>query len=86
MDRLLSRDDLVRREYAKISETVEEIVEDPDFAEQFLQRVNRKLPAELRFTLKDLNHRLFTLRKRGEDNGGLVRKQRGYYGPNNKPR
>lgn len=35
MDRLLSRDDIVRREYAKISETVEDIVEDPELAGTF---------------------------------------------------
>lgn len=82
----VDRDDVVRREYAAIDETADQIVTDPSLAESFCQQVNAQLAAELQFDIAELNARLLNLRRRGEENGGLVRKQRRFRGRNCKPR
>ncbi len=86
MQRAMTRDDVLRSQYARTSQAVDEIVGDPEILAKFIDLVNSDLPQSEQFGTKDLCMRLFTLRKRGEDNGGLVRKHRQFNGRNNKPR
>lgn len=81
-----TRDDVLRLYYARTPEAVDEIVGDPDILAKFLAQVNADLPQAHQFTHREIAKRLFTLRKRGEDNGGLARKHRQFNGRNGKPR
>lgn len=78
----LSRDDVLREAYASIPEAVEEIVSDPGVHRSLLDQVNSRLSPSEQFVPGELSKRLFTLRKRGADNGGLPRKHRAYSGRN----
>lgn len=80
-----SKDDVLRAVYASIPEAVDEIVSDVDLNQQLLGEVNGRLKPEERFTLSEFSKRLFALRKRGADKGGLVRKHRSYNGRNLEP-
>lgn len=86
MQQVQSKDQVLRNHYAQIDDAVDEIVGDPEILAKLLERVNMDLPPSHHFTQKEISKRLFTLRKRGEDNGGLVRKHRQFNGRNNKPR
>jgi hypothetical protein len=81
-----TKDSVLRTRYAETSEAVDEIVGDPEILAKFLASVNADLPPSHHFTPKEISKRLFTLRKRGEANGGLARKHRQFNGRNNKPR
>jgi hypothetical protein len=81
-----TKDEVLRKYYAQTDDAVDEIVGDPEILAKFLERVNADLSPPDHFTPKEISKRLFTLRKRGEDNGGLVRKHRQFNGRNNKPR
>jgi len=81
-----TKDAVLRSRYAQTDDAVDEIVGDPEILAKFLERVNSDLPPSLHFTPKEISKRLFTLRKRGEENGGLVRKYRQFNGRNKKPR
>ena len=81
----LSSDAVICSEYANIPQTADEIVSDPALSTSFLARVNKHLPPNRHYDVAGLNKRLLNLRRRGEEKGGLVRKQRQYKG-RNKPR
>ncbi len=81
-----TKDEVLRKHYAQTVDAVDEIVGDIQILAKFLARVNADLPQSYQFTPKEISKRLFTLRKRGEDNGGLVRKYRQFNGRNRKPR
>ena len=81
-----TKDEVLRKCYAQTIDAVDEIVGDPEILAKFLERVNMDLPPSHHFTRKEISKRLFTLRKRGEDNGGLARKHRQFNGRNSKPR
>jgi hypothetical protein len=81
-----TKDEVLRKHYAQTDDAVDEIVGDPEILAKFLERVNSDLSPSDHFTPKEISKRLFTLRKRGEDKGGLVRKHRQFNGRNNKPR
>lgn len=66
--------------FREVSQTADEIVEDPELAADFCRRVNTHLPTDQPLTIAELNHLLLKLRQRGEENGGLVRKHRRYQG------
>lgn len=76
----LPRFEVVRQVYKEVPHTADEIVENPGLASDFCRKVNSRLPSDQHFTVADLNHLLLNLRRRGEDNGGLVRKHRRYRG------
>jgi len=78
----MNSDIVICREYEEIPEAVDDILTDPDVLQRLLTAVNENLPPQSRFSAKDLGKRLLTLRKRGQDNGGLVRKHRSYSGRN----
>ncbi|QDT82280.1 hypothetical protein Mal35_57730 [Gimesia maris] len=84
MDNFL-RDKVIIEEYVLFNVPADQIVVDPTLAEAFLQRVNRRLPDESKFTQADLNKRLINLRRRGQANGGLPRLRRNYSGRNYSP-
>jgi hypothetical protein len=77
-------DEVIRIEYAGVPYTADEIVCDPKLAQYFLNRVNSRLPPHGQLTMAEFNRRLLNLRRRGEDKGGLVRKQRAYRGRHQK--
>lgn len=79
-------DDVLRKAYARSTYTVDEIVSDPEILAKFVDEGNKELPKADQLRSKDLCKRLFNLRKRGEDNGGLVRKYRQFNGRSNKPK
>jgi hypothetical protein len=81
-----TKDEVLRRYYAQTNDAVDEIIGDPEILAKFLERVNTDLPPSHNFTPKEISKRLFTLRKRGEANGGLVRKHRQFNGRSSKPR
>lgn len=61
----------------------DQIVCQPDVAEQFASLVNSRLPKDKRVDVGTISKRLLSLRKRGQDKGGLPRRWRGYYGRDN---
>jgi len=83
MDRL---DSVIVTEYVEFDTPADKIVADPGVSAEFTGKVNSKLPAVQRVDPATVNWRLLTLRKRGEDNGGLPRLERCYNGRKGKPR
>ncbi|ADB15252.1 hypothetical protein Psta_0565 [Pirellula staleyi DSM 6068] len=75
-------DRVICDQYAAVPHTADEIVSDPELSEGFLKLVNQHLPPGQQYDAAQLNKRLLNLRRRGEDNGGLIRKQRGFNGRN----
>ena len=64
MRKVMSKDDVLIDEYAKISDkSSEAIIRDQELSGLLLKRVNRRLPIDQRFEQVDLNHRLENLRK-----------------------
>ena len=86
MSNILSRDQMVCQAYASVEETADQIVSDPALAERICKEVNSQLPSNQQFDVASLNKRLLNLRRRGEEKGGLIRKQRNFNGRNKKPR
>ena len=72
-------DDVIREQYVRFDTPVEGIVGDPRVADEFADRVKAALPSQ-KVDVAEVNHRLFTLRKRGADKGGLPRLRRSYNG------
>lgn len=73
----LSRQEIVCREYKAVPHTADQIVSDPQLAVEFCERVNACLPDAVgKFEVGALNKFLLNLRRRGEENGGLIRKKR----------
>lgn len=90
MSKTLSRGEARRRrvvceEYAKVEETADVVVSDPDVAQSFCEQVNARLNKDQHFRVAELNKLLLNLRRKGEENGGLIRKRRSFNG-RNKPR
>jgi len=74
------RDTVIRAEYPRFGTPVDRIVSDPDLGAEFAALVKARIPADGRIDVAQINWRLITLCKHGEDNGGLPRLQRAYYG------
>jgi hypothetical protein len=73
-------DQVIREQYVVFDTPVEGIVGDPKVAAEFAKLVNAACPAKQKADLAEVNHRLFTLRKRGAEKGGLPRLRRAYKG------
>ena len=74
-------DDTIRDCYMAFGVAADQIVTDPDVAEQFAGFVNSNLTeGRTAFGVATINRRLLTLRKRGEEKGGLPRLERAYFG------
>lgn len=73
-------DDVIVQQYVRFDTPADQIVSDPHLSEGFRAAVNAQLPTDSQVTLPALNRRILTLRKRGEDNGGLPRLRRSYRG------
>lgn len=86
MTHVMSRAEAIRTEYAKVPESSEKIIESDELTSGFLSKVNKLLPSSQHLSATELRHMLSNLRKRGEQNGGLVRKQRQFNGRTVKPR
>lgn len=78
-------DQAIREQYVRFDTPVEGIVANPKVAAEFAQKVKAACPNQ-KIDVPTVNHRLFTLRKRGEDKGGLPRLRRAYNGRKPKPR
>ena len=83
MDQL---DSVIVEQYVRFDTPADQIVADPEVSAEFTHKVNSKLPAVQRVDPATINWRLLTLRKRGEDKGGLPRLERRYNGRKPKPR
>lgn len=83
MDRL---DSVIVTEYVQFGTPADKIIADPNVSAEFTSRVNSKLSADQRVDTATVNRRLLTLRKRGEEKGGLPRLERRYHGRKVKPR
>lgn len=80
-------DSVIITEYPLFGVPADQIVSDPAIAAEFRERVNRQLPQELQVDAATFNKRLLNLRRRGQENGGLPRLERGFNGRGpNKPR
>lgn len=73
-------DDAIVEQYVRFDTPADQIVSDPELAEEFRQAVNQELSPEEQVALSDLNRRVLNLRKRGKDKGGLPRLRRSYHG------
>ena len=73
-------DSVIRAEYRRFGMPVDRLVSDPHLAAKFASVVNAKMPADGETDVASISWRLMSLRKRGEDKGGLPRLQRAYYG------
>jgi len=79
-------DEVIRAEYKRFDTPVDQIVSNPELADEFTALVKAKLPGDDEVDIATVNWRLMTLRKRGADKGGLPRIRRGYNGRTPKPR
>ena len=79
-------DSVIRAEYRRFGTPVDRLVSDPHLAAGFATRVNAKMRADGETDVASINWRLMSLRKRGEDKGGLPRLERAYHGRKPKPR
>jgi len=66
--------------YASFPHAADAIVSSPDRSAEFADQVNSRLSEDEQCAVEAINKRLLTLRKRGEDKGGLPRRWRGYNG------
>jgi len=73
-------DDVIRAEYRRFGTPVDRLVSDPHLAAEFAKMVKARMPADGEMDVASINWRLMSLRKRGQDNGGLPRLQCSYYG------
>ena len=73
-------DDIIREQYVRFDTPVDSIVGDPSVAEHFTTLVKKAYPSDPDLAVKKVSERLFALRKRGADNGGLPRLRRSYRG------
>ena len=64
----------------------DKLVSFSELSEEFVQAVLAEMPAETTVDSDAVRWRLMTLRKRGEDNGGLPRIERAYNGRAKKPK
>lgn len=76
---------VIRDQYVQFNTSVDKIAASSDLSSEFARLVNAELPAEDQVDVETIIWRLFTLRKRGEENGGLPRLQRAYHGRETKP-
>lgn len=83
----ITLDSVIITEYPLYGVPADQIVADPVLSAEFQLRVNRQLPPESQVDYATFNKRLLNLRRRGQENGGLPRLERGYSGRGpNKPR
>ena len=73
-------DDVICESYVEFKTPVDRIVASPALSKEFASLVNSQFPRGERRDVETINWRLMTLRKRGEDKGGLPRLERAYYG------
>lgn len=78
-------DEVIRDLYVDFNIPVDRIVASPALSRRFTSFVNRYLPGAQRTKIETVNWRLMTLRKRGEEKGGLPRLERQYFGRETKP-
>ncbi len=77
-------DDVIRRQYQSFNTPVDQLVSDPAMAEEFAELVRADFSSDGEIDIRTVNRRLLTLRKRGEEKGGLPRLQRSYHGRESK--
>lgn len=70
----------IRETYRELDTPLDTLLSDPAKAEQFNERINRKLPPNLRLSVKESNSKALWLRKKGGARGGLP-PLRGGHGP-----
>jgi hypothetical protein len=64
--------------YVEFDVPADQIVKNDITARKFVRLVNSKLPAPARLNVTQCNSRLLSLRKKGEQNGGLPRIRDGH--------
>ncbi len=74
------------RGYLERGLSVDDILTDPDEAAGFARSVNERLPIGERLPSSVILRRLITLRKRGQDRGGLPRSAGEHGGPAIRPK
>lgn len=74
-------DETIRTCYMTFGTPADQILVDPGVAGEFADLVNSNVPpGRPGFNVAAINRRLLTLRKRGEEKGGLARLERAYSG------
>lgn len=79
---MVALDNVIVDQYRQFNTPADQIVSNPDLAQQFFDAVTKAFEGECELDLVLLNRRLLSLRKRGEENGGLPRLRRAYSGRN----
>ena len=74
----------VQETYREYDTPADQLVADHELATRFTEAVNSRLPQNLRMTVTRCNSLTLSLRKKGEDKGGLP-KLRGGHGPSPRP-
>jgi hypothetical protein len=69
-------DRAIRAAYRQFGISADEILVDDEVGRRFAEDVNRRLPGEVRASVKEIKRRLLTLRRRGARRGGLARRPR----------
>mgnify|MGYP001286575332 CR=1 FL=1 len=68
----------IRKAYIEFDVPADRIVEDDAKARAFVRLVNTKLPDGVRLNVVSCNSRMLSLRKKGENKGGLPRIRDGH--------
>lgn len=79
---MVALDNVIVDQYRRFNTPADQIVSNPDLAQRFFDAVTEAVEGECEFDLVQLNRRLLSLRKRGEEKGGLPRLRRAYAGRN----
>lgn len=81
-------DQAIRKVYLALAQRhdvgADKLVTDSQLSAEFIREVQRALPASQKVDADTIRWRTLTLRKRGEDKGGLPKTQRAFNGRNAK--
>ena len=75
---MMTLDEAIREAYTQLGVPADQLLLEPELAEQFIDAVNTRLHHPV--SADRIKRRLLTLRKRGQGNGGLPRLERSYRG------
>jgi hypothetical protein len=79
-------DAVIRRKYVEFGVAADSVLSFSEESEKFAKAVNSELPNDAKVDSDAIRWRLITLRKRGEEKGGLPRIERAYNGRKHRPK
>jgi len=77
---MVFNNELLKHMYVEYDITCDELVSNPDTLKIFVQDYSGRIGKDVKPS--KLSHHLLNLRRRGEDNGGLPRLRRRFFGRN----